>query len=59
MKCSQKDCENEASYSFVWGQDSRKSYICLEGLLKLIEVAKVLGFDPQIESLSEEKKPTY
>jgi hypothetical protein len=41
MKCSQKNCENEATWCYVW---TSHQYACTDCVQKVLSIARAMGF---------------
>lgn len=43
MKCSQKKCEQTATWSYVWPGDPDRKYACDECVIKAQRIAQAMG----------------
>jgi hypothetical protein len=49
MKCNQKECEKEASVSYVWPTDGKRKLSCEEHAQTAAKILAVLGFGVVLE----------
>lgn len=45
MKCSCVDCDNAASFKFIWQSDKQEAYTCSDHKFGVENLAKTMGFE--------------